>query len=159
MDSIIIFTAKYVIGLVVLVVAYVWLRLPKRTKLEMAATMFLAGVFALLVSRLLSHFYFDPRAFVRSGVRPLIAHAADNGFPSDHALFAMTLTTVLYFYSKKWAVGAYLLTVAVSFSRVLAHVHSPIDIAGAWLIGAASAVLAVYIIRHTPWFSPIADNH
>lgn len=152
MDSVIIFTAKYVIGLIVLVLAYVWFRQARPAKLQLAIKVVLAGILALLFSRLASKLYYDPRPFVKSVVKPLIDHAPDNGFPSDHALLSMTLTAVLYFYSKKWALTGLVLTVAVSAARVLAHVHSPIDILGAWLIGVLAALAANYIVNILPWF-------
>ncbi len=152
MDSLIIFAAKYLIGAIVLVLAYVWLRANKQTKLQMMVVVVLAGVLALILSRIAGKLYFDPRPFVRSGVKPLIPHMADNGFPSDHALLSMTLTAALYFYSKKGALFASVITLGVSTARVLAHIHSPIDIAGAWVIGIVTATVVYYGVRALPWF-------
>lgn len=153
MDSIIIFCAKYLFILVVLIIVGVWLRTGKRTKLKMAAVVILAGILALIVSRIAGKLYYDPRPFVNNpNLKPLIKHAPDNGFPSDHALFTMTLTAALYFYSRRWAAVALVVTVIVGVARILAHIHSPVDIVGAWLIGIAAAAAAYYIVGRLTWF-------
>ena|SRR5581483_1007529 len=154
MDELIRLTAKYAIVGVVLIAGYVWLRLPKKQRLEMFAVILLAGIVALVVSRLAGKLFYDPRPFVSQHKTPLIEHAADNGFPSDHALLAMTLTASVYLYRKKWAMAAFAFTLAVSAARVLARVHSPIDILGAWGIAICAVVIAAYGLRATPWFRP-----
>lgn len=139
MDSIIIFCAKYLIGFIVLLFGWSWLRTARSKKVEMASAVIIAGVLALAIARITSKLYYDPRPFVSGNVRPLIQHAADNGFPSDHTLLSATLTGVLYFYNRTWAGAALLLTLAIGLARILAHVHSPIDILGSLVIGTAAA--------------------
>lgn len=150
MDSAIIFCAKYLFAAVVLIVIIAWLGSDRKIKPRMAATIILAGILALIISRIAGKFYYDPRPFVRNpSIHPLIAHGSDNGFPSDHALLTITLTAALYFYSRRWAAAALVFTIIVSAARVLAHLHSPIDIIGAWIIGIAAAIAAYYLIG---WF-------
>jgi undecaprenyl-diphosphatase len=152
-DSITIFCAKYLFVVVVLIVLWVWLQAGKRTKAKMAAVIVLAGILALIASRIAGKLYYDPRPFVRNpNLKPLITHAPDNGFPSDHALLTMTLTAALYFYSHRWAAVALVVTAIVGIARVLAHIHSPIDIIGAWIIGIAAAAFAYYAVGRVAWF-------
>ncbi len=154
MDSIIIFCAKYLFVAVVLIAAVVWLKAPRSSKLKVAAVIILAGILAVVASRIAAKLYYDPRPFVRDpNLKPLIPHGPDNGFPSDHALFTMTLTAALYFYDRRWAAAAFIVTVIVGVARVLAHIHSSIDIIGAWLIAIAAAAAANYIVSRTAWFS------
>ena len=154
MDSLIIFCAKYLFALVVLIVVYVWFRTGRMLQVKMAAVVVLAGILAVIASRIAGKLYYDPRPFVSNpGLKPLIPHGPDNGFPSDHALLTMTLTAALYFYSRRWAAAALVVTAIVGIARVLAHIHSPIDIIGAWLIGIAAAVIAYYSIDRLGWFS------
>ena len=40
--------------------------------------------------------YFNPRPFMVSGVEPLISHAADNGFPSDHTLLLASIASLVF---------------------------------------------------------------
>jgi undecaprenyl-diphosphatase len=148
MDSIIVFCAQYLIILVGLGWLFAWFRQPKSHKLQFAVATVIAGALALVASRIASKLYYDPRPFVSHHIRPLISHAADNGFPSDHALFTMTLTAITYFYHKRLAVVMFAATLLVGAARVLAHVHSPIDIAGAWAIAILCSTAAAYIAHH-----------
>ncbi len=132
---------------VILGVAIAWLRTARQTKLRFAVAAIAAGLLALAMSRVAAKLYFDPRPFVTEHVKPLIAHAADNGFPSDHALLTMTLTAITYFFSRKTAAVLLLFTVFVGLARIAAKIHSPLDIAAGWLIGVIGAVVGYYLVR------------
>lgn len=139
MDSIIIFCAKYLIFFIFLIAAYTFYK--TRHRREFVLTVILAIVIALIMAKIAGSLYFHPRPFVIEHIKPLIPHGSDNGFPSEHTIAAMTLTTTIYFYRKKFAAIALLLTLLVGFGRVLAHVHSPIDILGGICIGVAAGYL------------------
>ncbi len=145
LNQIIIFCAQYLIVLVVLGCALAWWRVGMPTKKQFAVAVVLAALIAFIVSRIASHIYFDQRPFVSEHVKPLIPHGRDNGFPSDHALLTMTLTAATYFFHKKIAAVMLAMTIAVGVARVLAKVHSPLDIAGAWIIAIAAAVAGYYL--------------
>lgn len=147
MNSIIIFCAKYLFVAVILCLAIAWLPLEKETKKRFVVATVLAGGIAFALSRLAGHLYYDPRPFVTEHVKPLIPHAADNGFPSDHALLTGTLTAITYFFNKKVANVMLLLTLAVGIARILARVHSPLDIGGGWLFGVIGALAGYYLTR------------
>lgn len=147
MDPIIIFTAKYVLVFVALGALLAWLRAKNNMKLEFAIAIVVAGIIAIVISRIAAKLYFDPRPFVSEHVKPLISHAADNGFPSDHALLTMTLTAITYFYNKKIAGAMLVLTILVGVARILAKVHSPLDIGAGWIIGIIGAAASYYITR------------
>ena len=147
MNTIIIFCAQYLFLFVILGVAIAWLRTARQTKLRFAVAAIAAGLLALAMSRVAAKLYFDPRPFVTEHVKPLIAHAADNGFPSDHALLTMTLTAITYFFSRKTAAVLLLFTVFVGLARIAAKIHSPLDIAAGWLIGVIGAVVGYYLVR------------
>lgn len=148
MDSLIIFCAKYLIVFVGIGLVVAWLRVGNREKKQFLVATLFAGIIAVVVSRIASHLYYDPRPFVTQHVKPLIAHAADNGFPSDHALLTMTLTAATYFFSKKIAAVMFVLTLIVGAARIAAKVHSPLDIAGGWVIGALGALAGYYLMRY-----------
>lgn len=143
----IIFGAKYLFVAVILIVAYVWLRQSKRRKLEMALAVILAGTIAFVASRIAGKLYYDPRPFLTHNVKPLVPYSGDNGFPSDHSLLSMTLAAAAYFYSRKWSLAAGAIAVIVGVSRVLAHVHSPVDILGAWAISIVAAAVAYGLLK------------
>lgn len=149
MHTILIFCAQYLYLFVILGFVIAWLRGSKDTKIQFVLATVTTGILALVISRIAARLYFDPRPFVSEHVKPLIPHAADNGFPSDHALLTMTLTAITYPFSKKTAAVMFFLSVAVGIARVATKVHSPLDIAAAWLIGIIGAIAGYYLTR---WF-------
>lgn len=144
-DSLIIFGAKYLVVFVVLMVIVTGLKLSRKKQLEFLASLIIAGAIAGLLVKLLSKLYFNPRPFVSGHIQPLFAHAADNGFPSEHASYAATIAAVIYFYRKKFAAVAAILTVLVGLSRVLAHVHSPVDILAGLAVGVVAGYAGYYL--------------
>jgi undecaprenyl-diphosphatase len=158
MDSIIVFVAEYFLYLGVIVTVLFWLRCDRTTKIELLVRLVIGGVLALALSNLGAHLYYDTRPFVTEHVKPLFAHAPDNGFPSDHALLTSFLGFTVLMYSRK--VGAVLLGVgvAVGAARVAARVHAPVDIAGSFAISALSA-LAVQRVTMLPRLRAMWGRH
>lgn len=147
MNSVIIFCAEYLYLVVILLTLLAWIREPKENRLKFLLSVVAAGAVAFILSRIAGKLYYDPRPFVTEHVKPLISHAADNGFPSDHALLTGTLTAIVYFFNKKMFVAMSILTVIIGVARVLAKVHSPLDIAGGWIFGIIGALTSYYVIR------------
>jgi len=145
MDSIIVFCAEYLILFVIAGIGLAWLQTTKNLKLQFIVASILASVIAFVLSRIAAKLYYDPRPFVTQHVKPLIAHQTDNGFPSDHALLTGTLTAITYFFNKKVALGMLVLTIIVGIARILAKVHSPLDIAASWAIGIIGAIAGYYL--------------
>ena len=146
MDSVIVFCAQYLFILVILLLIIAWFKEPKNNRLRFFAAVILSGIIAFILSRIASKLYYDPRPFVTEHVKPLFAHAADNGFPSDHALLTGTLTAIAYFFNKKYATAMLVLTIIIGVARVLAHVHSPLDIAGGWVFGIVGSFAGYYLV-------------
>jgi undecaprenyl-diphosphatase len=134
-DSIIIFGARYLFIAVVLIWLAAWLQAGRRAKIEIFWSTLIAIIIAAAIDKIVSKLYYDPRPFVSHHIQPLVAHAADNGFPSEHTLFSIALAAVLFFYRPKMGVAAFIIALLVGIARIDAHVHSPVDIAGAVLIG------------------------
>lgn len=147
MNSIIIFCAKYLFVFVALVFCWAWLKAPRRYKVHMAAAIVAAGIVAAILDKLAGKLYYDPRPFVTHHVTPLVSHAADNGFPSEHTLFSFTVATALYFYRPKLSYLAFGLAILVGIGRVAAHVHSPIDIIGGIVLGLAAGWAGYQLAR------------
>lgn len=135
MDSIISFSAKYLfISLPLLFLLALYQASSKdRKKLIIAVitALIIAGIFDKISSKL----YYDPRPFVTHNVKPLVAHSADNGFPSEHTLLSYTLASVIFFFRRRLGWLAFGLGLLVGIARIAAHVHSPIDIAGSIVFG------------------------
>jgi undecaprenyl-diphosphatase len=137
-DTFIKFCAEYLFIFVVLIFVYAWLKANRKYKVRMCVAIVLAGLVAGIIDKIAGRLYYDPRPFVTHHVTPLVAHASDNGFPSEHTIFTFTIATVLYFYRPKLSYIAFGLAVLVGIGRVGAHIHSPIDIVGGIAIGLIS---------------------
>ena len=148
MQLLIVITAKYLYLAILVAAVIVWLRQSRPDKWRMGTLGILAGILALVLVKLAGKIYFDPRPFVVHHIHPLIAHAADNGFPSDHTALTMTTALITYQFSKEWGIALASGSLLVGISRIAAQVHSPIDIIASIVIAAISVVLAKLA---TPW--------
>lgn len=145
MDSLIILGAKYLFVAVPLIYCAAWLQASRKNKAPMALSIILSGIAAGILDKVSAKLYYDPRPFVSHHVTPLVQHAADNGFPSEHTLFTFTIAAALFFYRPKLSYAAAILSAAVGISRVAAHVHSPIDIIGGAIMGIAAGAAGYFL--------------
>lgn len=72
----------------------------------------------------------------------LIKHAADNGFPSDHASVSAAMAVVGMLAWRRWIPVLAVLLVVTGLARVVVGVHLPGDILAGWLGGTAAALLS-----------------
>lgn len=98
----------------------------------------LAGLTAYLFAKLIGS-VFQPeleRPFEILGVSAGASFLNNPGFPSDHVLFCTAITLAVWFETKQKLVSMILigLTLLVSVGRVLALVHSPLDVSGGIVI-------------------------
>ncbi|MBW4078688.1 MAG: phosphatase PAP2 family protein [Acidobacteria bacterium] len=145
MDSLIVFVAKYFLYISIVIVGVYWLRASTNDKFSLAWKLVGGGLLALAMARVGAHFYYDTRPFVAHHIKPLFPHAADNGFPSDHALLTSFLGFSMIAYSRRVAAALLVNAVLVGWARVAAHVHSPIDIIGSFVFAGVSAAIIVWI--------------
>lgn len=145
-DFLIVFVAKY-LYLVIIVAAIAAILVYKKTFVvgSVLKLILISFPLAFISARILSFFIYTSRPFVVENVEPLIPHAADNGFPSDHTLLVMTISAVVLIYNRKVGIILLILSAIVGISRVFAKVHTPIDILGSTII-AFSSVAATRII-------------
>ncbi|MDB5164537.1 MAG: phosphatase family protein [Candidatus Saccharibacteria bacterium] len=130
MDNLIIFAAKYLIILPVLVVLYLALTLSKPKRLELLYLLVVGGLLSFLLAKIGSHIYSDPRPFLADHVKSLVSAAHDNGFPSDHTLLSAFLAYVVWAFWKKAGIALLVVALIVGTGRVAAGVHHAPDIAG-----------------------------
>lgn len=146
MDGVIIFIAKYFYLIVILLAIAGALLLTKREKYDLLKLSVLAFPLSFLTAKILSKFIYDPRPFVLLHVHPLISHAADNGFPSDHTLLTATIAAVIFLHNRNLGILLFSLAIAIGEARVLALVHHQIDILGALLIGIGTVYLSKTVL-------------
>lgn len=130
---------------IVLIAGYALLFLiPKSERFEAYARILMAGLTAYLLAKLLSSVYqpSGERPFQILGVAPGASYLNNPGFPSDHALFTAFLTLAVWFETrrKKLSVILAILTVAVCVGRVLALVHTPLDVTGGVVVACVGAL-------------------
>ncbi|HEX4223609.1 MAG TPA: phosphatase PAP2 family protein [Pseudonocardiaceae bacterium] len=106
-----------------------------------------AAVAALGVNQLVAALWFEPRPFVAlHGVTVLLAHPADNSFPSDHAVIAGALAVGTLLFARRWGIVAAVVAILLAFARVYAGMHYPLDVIAGLAIGALVAWVVVGVV-------------
>lgn len=145
MNFLIILTAKYLYLVIIAVFLVFIAKSSSVLKTKLLKTSLLTLPFALVLLKIAARLYYDPRPFVVNHLTPLIAHAVDNGFPSDHTLLCAVLTVIVFLYNRKLSAFLFFLTLLVGSSRVLAQVHHPIDIVGSIVIALISILPSYFL--------------
>jgi undecaprenyl-diphosphatase len=104
----------------------------------------LSAGLGLAVGKAISELVDRARPFVADphGIHLFAAHAADPGFPSDHATAAFAIAIAILLRKRGWGIAALIAAAVLSVGRVALGVHYPSDvIAGAALGSAAALVL------------------
>lgn len=143
----IVFAAKYFHLLVILVALVILATSPKPTRKDLARLGALTFPLSFLISKIVGHFIYNPRPFVVENIRPLIAHAPNNGFPSNHALLTFTIAFVFFAYNRKIGISLFLLGLIVGAARVAAKIHYPQDILGSIIIAGLATFIGFSTLR------------
>lgn len=145
MDILIIIGAQYVYLAAVLITGIYFL-LHQRKKVVVffaVADLLIVYIAGLLASTL----YYNPRPFVSEHITPLISHAADNGFPSDHTLLAAALASIVFCFNRKLGIVLFAIALLVGTARVLAGIHHWIDIVGSFVIVTVVTVIVYQLSK------------
>lgn len=140
-----IFTAKYGIIFIGIMAVTVGWSLPVTKRTGFILSLATAGVCSFILTNLARALYFDPRPFVVHNFTPLIPHAADNGFPSDHTVLGLTIAFALWRFSNKLGLIASFLALLIGISRIYVGLHSPLDITASIAIALVAVVLACVV--------------
>ncbi len=146
MNFLIIVGAVYLIVLPALAMLYMLYVLKGKIRVYLLLLSFISLPIAFVLSRITGAIFYNARPFVVDNIAPLIMHAPDNGFPSDHVLFAATLATLVLFMNRRLGTILWGITLLIGISRIAAGVHHPIDIVGSALIAIVSVFAAHYIL-------------
>lgn len=113
-----------------------------KPKIEAYKYGLMAGLTSLLVAKLMSIVYHPAteRPFQLLGEKASALYIDNPGFPSDHALFVTVIVLAVYALTgrRKLSIFLAILALSVGIGRVLALVHTPLDVVGgvcAGLIG------------------------
>jgi undecaprenyl-diphosphatase len=142
MNLIIIFAAKYLFLVSIILGGIFFYRLEATRKKKFIVFSLASFALSFIVAKLLGAIFNNPRPFVSDHITPLIAHAANNGFPSDHTLLTMAIAAVVFMYNRKLGAVLAVISLFVGSARVVASIHHQADILGA--IGIA--ILSVIVV-------------
>src|SRR3954454_3189366 len=135
--------ASEAVFLVLLIAAFVVVRgaAAQATRRAVVAAGFSAAL-GLAVGQVLSRLVDRPRPFVDhpGAVHLFSHHAADAGFPSDHATAAFAIATALLLRSRAWGLAAMAAATVLSVTRVAMGVHYPSDVLAGAALGALAAL-------------------
>jgi undecaprenyl-diphosphatase len=103
----------------------------------------LSAGLALTLAKLLSDAIARQRPFVDHPhtAHLFIKHAADYGFPSDHASGAFAIAVALLLRHRRAGLLALAMAVAISIGRVMVGVHYPSDVAAGAVLGTLCALV------------------
>jgi undecaprenyl-diphosphatase len=115
----------------------------RRGARRLAAAAVGSAAFALLVAQVVSRLVDRPRPFVAhaGAVHMFAAHAADSGFPSDHATAGFAIATAVLLRDRRWGAVVMALAVVLAVGRVAMGVHYPTDVLAGAVLGSACALL------------------
>jgi undecaprenyl-diphosphatase len=147
MTSLIVFIGKYFIFIIGLVALGVTIISESTVRNKLVILTILSLLIAFGMASLAGFLYYDPRPFVVEHTTPLINHIADNGFPSDHTLYAMSASATIFVYKRKTGIFLAILSILGGAARVIAGVHHPIDIIGGTLIATSATFIAWIILK------------
>lgn len=136
--------ADWIVFPAVLIGAYALLfMVPKSQRLESYKRILMAGLTAYLLAKLIGAIYQPSidRPFELLGTAAGASFLNNPGFPSDHTLFLTAITCAVWFETRQKVITIILIAIilAVCVGRVLALVHTPIDVIGGIIIATMGA--------------------
>lgn len=144
MDTFFEFIAQYGIALPAIILGAYFFLQPRASWVRLALFAIPAGLLTYGLGLLGNHLYFDPRPFVVGHFTPLLPHAPDNGFPSDHALLVSAFAAVGMFWNKWLGIALWAIAILVAAARVYVGLHHPIDVVAS-MVCALIAVFAWHV--------------
>lgn len=139
------FIADAAVIVVVLIAAWALIfKIPKGHRYEAYCRILMAGLTAYLLAKFAATVYqpSELRPFEILGVDPGASYLNNPGFPSDHALFVTAIACAVWFETrlKKTSIVLFVLVGLICLGRVLALVHTPVDVIGGVLIALVGAL-------------------
>ena len=125
---------------------------PSATKLRKFKYVFVAGLTSYFIAKIFSIVYqpHSYRPFERMGIDAKASYLNNPGFPSDHSLFSWFLVFALFYVlpkNRRWVAWLCVsFAVFVCLGRLLAFVHTPLDVFGGFVAAIAGA--SWYLVTH-----------
>lgn len=133
-----------IIPTVLIGVWVLWRYVPQSEKFRKYSYALMAGLTSLLVAKLLSILYqpASERPFELLGQKAGALYLDNPGFPSDHALFVTVIAVAVWALTGKKKISIVLagLVLLICVGRVLALVHTPVDVVGGVVAGLVGGI-------------------
>lgn len=102
----------------------------------------LSAGLGLAAAKVISELVNRARPFVADphGVHLFSAHAADPGFPSDHATAAFAIAVAILLRKRGWGIATLVAATVLAVGRVALGVHYPSDVIAGAALGSAAAL-------------------
>lgn len=146
LDQIGIFTAKYTVYILALIMIYLWLT--KRNSFRYRQMLIISGLsclFSELIGKLIAgNIYFHRQPFaVLNSVHQLIPKDIGNSFPSDHTIVFFSIMMIFFIYTKTKIRYIFpIIAVIVGLSRIFVGVHYPVDVFVGASIGTIISIIS-----------------
>lgn len=110
----------------------------------------LSAVIALFLAWAIAKVWYVPRPFVVGLGHQYLPHAPTASFPSNHLSFIWGLCAGLFLHPARrrsaWVLA--LIGLLVAWARIYMGIHSPLDMAGAFVTAIAAAAISAPLRRH-----------
>jgi undecaprenyl-diphosphatase len=133
-----------IVPVVLLAVYALLFKVPPARRYDAYSRIIVVGLTSFLLAKLLGT-VFQPevmRPFEALGVAAGASFINNPGFPSDHVLFTSFLTLAVWFETRQRRLTLLLavLTLLIGIGRILALVHSPLDVLGGIAVAGMGAL-------------------
>ena len=129
--------------IVIAAYALIWC-VPNSVRYKRYTFILMAGISSYAIAKIIGLIWQPEqlRPFERLGVDPGAAYLNNPGFPSDHALIAFFLVGAVWYATRHRAltITVLCLTLIMCGGRVLALVHTPVDIIGSLIAATVGAI-------------------
>ena len=126
--------------------------IPKGHRLESYKRILMAGLTAYLLAKIIG-LVFQPsalRPFEELGLAAGASFLNNPGFPSDHILFLTAIACAVWFETRRRVITIIIviLIISISIGRVMALVHTPLDVVGGVVIAILGSVWYLDNYKH-----------
>jgi undecaprenyl-diphosphatase len=148
MHTLITILAQYLIIVpIVAELVFLWRLKSERDRLKFVAEGLVAAVLVLILARIGSALYNNPRPYIVAHIQPYFSASTDNGFPSDHTLLSSFLAMLIWHHNRRWGWVLLAIAVIIGLARVAGKVHHLVDIGGALAFSIVGVTAGVYLTR------------